>query len=126
MQRYTLVLYMFEKQNCCGNRKYLAKNLKTKCKTLRKSFFIWKLLQEQSDTEWKFARAKLWMSYFEGGTTVPPPFNIIPIPRILCRWLCRLRRKNSKNNSKVSKLFSCFGHQFSQRKIRNLLLIQSF
>lgn len=28
-------------------------------------------VQEQADTEWKFARTKLWMSYFEDGGTVP-------------------------------------------------------
>lgn len=45
--------------------------------------------QEQADTEWKFARTKLWMSYFEDGGTVPIPFNIIPTPKsflYLFRW----------------------------------------
>jgi hypothetical protein len=31
--------------------------------------------------EWKFARTKLWISYFENGGTLPPPFNIIPAPK---------------------------------------------
>ena len=39
--------------------------------------------QEKADTEWKFARSKLWISYFEEGGTVPPPFNIIPTPKSL-------------------------------------------
>merc|ERR550534_464796 len=46
--------------------------------------------QEKADTEWKFARSKLWISYFEEGGTVPPPFNIIPTPKSLyyiCRWV---------------------------------------
>jgi hypothetical protein len=46
-------------------------------------------MQEQADTEWKFARTKLWMSYFEDGGTVPIPFNIIPTPKsflYLFRW----------------------------------------
>lgn len=34
--------------------------------------------QEHADTEWKFARTKLWMSYFEEGDTLPPPFNMFP------------------------------------------------
>ena len=38
-------------------------------------------LQERADIEWKFARSKLWISYFEEGGTVPPPFNIIPTPK---------------------------------------------
>ena len=46
--------------------------------------------QEKADTEWKFARSKLWISYFEDGGTVPPPFNIIPTPKTvyyLFRWV---------------------------------------
>ena len=31
-----------------------------------------------------FSRAKLWMSYFEEGGTLPPPFNIIPSPKSIC------------------------------------------
>ena len=41
--------------------------------------------QERSDLEWKFARSKLWMSYFEDGSTLPPPFNIIPTPKSAMR-----------------------------------------
>ena len=36
---------------------------------------------EKADVEWKFARSKLWISYFEEGGTCPPPFNIIPTPK---------------------------------------------
>uniref|UniRef100_A0A8C2FGR2 Transient receptor potential cation channel, subfamily C, member 4b n=1 Tax=Cyprinus carpio TaxID=7962 RepID=A0A8C2FGR2_CYPCA len=35
-------------------------------------------IADHADIEWKFARTKLWMSYFEEGGTLPPPFNIIP------------------------------------------------
>ncbi|KAF4523848.1 hypothetical protein B566_EDAN012549 [Ephemera danica] len=48
--------------------------------------------EERADTEWKFARSKLWISYFEEGGTVPPPFNIIPTPKsiwYLVRWVHR-------------------------------------
>ncbi|RLU15644.1 hypothetical protein DMN91_011398 [Ooceraea biroi] len=38
----------------------------------------YQIISERSDTEWKFARSHLWMSYFEDGDTVPPPFNVIP------------------------------------------------
>jgi len=44
------------------------------------------LFQDNSDTEWKFARSKLWMSYFGDGSTVPPPFNIIPTPKTAWRF----------------------------------------
>ncbi|VDL63234.1 unnamed protein product [Hymenolepis diminuta] len=33
---------------------------------------------EQADTEWKFARSKLWISYFVEGSTLAVPFNLIP------------------------------------------------
>ncbi|KAM7399040.1 hypothetical protein PAMP_018334 [Pampus punctatissimus] len=37
--------------------------------------------KDHADIEWKFARTKLWMSYFEEGGTLPSPFNIIPSPK---------------------------------------------
>lgn len=46
--------------------------------------------QDHADIEWKFARTKLWMSYFEEGATLPPPFNIIPSPKsfwYLVSWI---------------------------------------
>lgn len=48
------------------------------------------LPQDHADIEWKFARTKLWMSYFDEGATLPPPFNIIPSPKsfwYLCKWI---------------------------------------
>ncbi|CAD7012256.1 unnamed protein product [Ceratitis capitata] len=50
------------------------------------------MIDEHSDTEWKFARTKLWMSYFEDSATLPPPFNIMPS----AKWLIRIFRKSSK------------------------------
>jgi len=35
-------------------------------------------ISKRSDIEWKFARTRLWMSYFDSGSTVPAPFNIVP------------------------------------------------
>ncbi|CAF2347246.1 unnamed protein product [Rotaria sp. Silwood2] len=49
-------------------------------------------IANSTDTEWKFARAKLWTSYFEDGGTLPPPFNIIPSPKstfYVCRYIYR-------------------------------------
>lgn len=46
--------------------------------------------QDHADIEWKFARTKLWMSYFDEGGTLPPPFNIVPSPKsfwYLLMWL---------------------------------------
>lgn len=39
------------------------------------------LRQDDADVEWKFARAKLWFSYFEEGRTLPVPFNLVPSPK---------------------------------------------
>ncbi|XP_026856656.2 short transient receptor potential channel 4a [Electrophorus electricus] len=47
-------------------------------------------IADHADIEWKFARTKLWMSYFEEGGTLPPPFNLIPSPKsawYLIRWI---------------------------------------
>lgn len=38
------------------------------------------LVKGDADVEWKFARAKLWFSYFEQGGALPVPFNLIPRP----------------------------------------------
>ncbi|KAI5624533.1 transient receptor potential cation channel, subfamily C, member 7a, partial [Silurus asotus] len=38
-------------------------------------------IEEDADVEWKFARAKLWLSYFDEGRTLPPPFNLVPSPK---------------------------------------------
>ncbi|XP_031782133.1 transient receptor potential-gamma protein isoform X4 [Nasonia vitripennis] len=52
----------------------------------------YQLISERADIEWKFARSKLWISYFEEGGTVPPPFNIIPTPKsiwYITQWIYR-------------------------------------
>ncbi|XP_071559770.1 transient receptor potential-gamma protein isoform X1 [Temnothorax nylanderi] len=52
----------------------------------------YQLISERADVEWKFARSKLWISYFEEGGTVPPPFNIIPTPKsawYIAQWVYR-------------------------------------
>ncbi|XP_015834999.1 transient-receptor-potential-like protein isoform X2 [Tribolium castaneum] len=51
------------------------------------------MIDEHSDTEWKFARTKLWMSYFEESATLPSPFNIFPKPKHLFKLL-GLRKKD--------------------------------
>ncbi|XP_064422738.1 short transient receptor potential channel 5a [Latimeria chalumnae] len=50
----------------------------------------YQLIADHADIEWKFARTKLWMSYFDEGGTLPAPFNIIPSPKsvwYLCVWI---------------------------------------
>ncbi|XP_023260451.1 short transient receptor potential channel 2-like [Seriola lalandi dorsalis] len=38
-------------------------------------------IEDDADVEWKFARSKLYLSYFREGLTIPVPFNIIPSPK---------------------------------------------
>jgi transient-receptor-potential-like protein len=52
------------------------------------------MIVEHADTEWKFARTKLWMSYFEESATLPPPFNIFPTVKLLFRLFGQKTRKN--------------------------------
>ncbi|CAL8109852.1 unnamed protein product [Orchesella dallaii] len=47
----------------------------------------YQIISERSDTEWKFARSKLWISYFDEGGTVPAPFNVIPTFKSLKRLI---------------------------------------
>lgn len=43
----------------------------------------YQIISERSDSEWKFARSKLWISYFDDGTTLPAPFNLFPTVKLL-------------------------------------------
>ncbi|XP_028823512.1 transient receptor potential cation channel subfamily C member 2b [Denticeps clupeoides] len=40
-------------------------------------------IEDDADVEWKFARSKLYLSYFREGLTMPVPFNIIPSPKAM-------------------------------------------
>lgn len=64
--------------------------------------FICKVISEKSDTEWKFARTKLWISYFETGSTVPPPFNIFPTHKAICRIIgCTSKPKEDTHKERA-------------------------
>jgi len=86
--------------------------------------------QERADVEWKFARSKLWISYFEEGGTVPPPFNIIPTPKSvwyigqwIYRKLCghsRAAKKEHMRTIRVKRQFSDFpGNSGTAANLRN-------
>uniref|UniRef100_A0A673KM45 Short transient receptor potential channel 7-like n=1 Tax=Sinocyclocheilus rhinocerous TaxID=307959 RepID=A0A673KM45_9TELE len=67
-------------------------------------------IEEDADVEWKFARAKLWLSYFDEGSTLPPPFNLIPSPKsfyymaqrtkayLVCLCKARVRSNSSQQD----------------------------
>ncbi|XP_029028063.1 short transient receptor potential channel 4b isoform X2 [Betta splendens] len=61
-------------------------------------------IADHADIEWKFARTKLWMSYFEEGGTLPSPFNILPSPKsvfYLFKWIkTHLFKRPSRNRCK--------------------------
>ncbi|XP_050299406.1 transient-receptor-potential-like protein isoform X2 [Anthonomus grandis grandis] len=66
------------------------------------------MIEQHSDTEWKFARTKLWMSYFEESGTLPPPFNIFPKPKHLFKLLGlrkkdKLKRMSTKRRNREEK-----------------------
>ncbi|BFZ14644.1 hypothetical protein BsWGS_17682 [Bradybaena similaris] len=53
-------------------------------------------IENHADMEWKFARSKLWMGYFDEGSTLPPPFNLIISPKsvyYLAMWVKHLADK---------------------------------
>ncbi|KAK0145837.1 Short transient receptor potential channel 6 [Merluccius polli] len=72
-------------------------------------------IEDDSDVEWKFARSKLWFSYFEHGSTLPVPFNLVPSPKCILgtalgilKLLCRPPRPEAKDqlelNQELNKL----------------------
>ncbi|XP_067275371.1 short transient receptor potential channel 6 [Pseudorasbora parva] len=49
-------------------------------------------IEDDADVEWKFARAKLWFSYFEEGGTLPVPFNLVPSPKSVISLAMKLKQ----------------------------------
>ncbi|XP_031797175.1 short transient receptor potential channel 3 isoform X4 [Sarcophilus harrisii] len=47
-------------------------------------------IEDDSDVEWKFARSKLWLSYFDDGKTLPPPFSLVPSPKSFIYLIMRI------------------------------------
>uniref|UniRef100_A0A8C5GYK2 Transient receptor ion channel domain-containing protein n=1 Tax=Gouania willdenowi TaxID=441366 RepID=A0A8C5GYK2_GOUWI len=88
-------------------------------------------IADHADIEWKFARTKLWMSYFEEGATLPTPFNIIPSPKSFLYLMCWIKRQVCKRTiSKRRETLGTLGrraaenlrinHQY-QEVVRNLV-----
>ncbi|XP_072550856.1 short transient receptor potential channel 6 [Salminus brasiliensis] len=49
-------------------------------------------IEDDADVEWKFARAKLWFSYFEEGGTLPVPFNLVPSPKSVVSLASKIKQ----------------------------------
>ncbi|XP_053912475.1 short transient receptor potential channel 6 isoform X2 [Cuculus canorus] len=71
-------------------------------------------IEDDADVEWKFARAKLWFSYFEEGRTLPVPFNLVPSPKSLLYLLLRIKKW-------ISKPFLCQKKSFQEDAEMNKL-----
>ncbi|XP_004632298.1 short transient receptor potential channel 7 isoform X4 [Octodon degus] len=86
-------------------------------------------IEEDADVEWKFARAKLWLSYFDEGRTLPAPFNLVPSPKsfyyLIMRIkmclikLCKSKAKSCENDLEMGMLNSKFRKTRYQAGIRN-------
>ncbi|XP_078087040.1 short transient receptor potential channel 7 isoform X2 [Mustelus asterias] len=79
-------------------------------------------IEEDADVEWKFARAKLWLSYFDEGRTLPAPFNLVPSPKSVYYFilkiktclinLCKSKVQKSEGDLEMGMLNSKPGHHF--------------
>ncbi|XP_006517326.1 short transient receptor potential channel 7 isoform X3 [Mus musculus] len=86
-------------------------------------------IEEDADVEWKFARAKLWLSYFDEGRTLPAPFNLVPSPKsfyyLIMRIkmclieLCQSKAKRCENDLEMGMLNSKFRKTRYQAGMRN-------
>ncbi|XP_045408613.1 short transient receptor potential channel 7 isoform X1 [Lemur catta] len=86
-------------------------------------------IEEDADVEWKFARAKLWLSYFDEGRTLPAPFNLVPSPKsfyyLIMRIkmclikLCKSKAKSCENDLEMGMLNSKFRKTRYQAGVRN-------
>lgn len=93
------------------------------------SYQLISVSSEKADVEWKFARSKLWISYFEEGGTVPPPFNIIPTPKslyYLFKWaftkICGRASRTKKEHLKTKKVRQASERDFKYQAIMKNLV----
>ncbi|XP_008418486.1 short transient receptor potential channel 7b [Poecilia reticulata] len=96
-------------------------------------------IEEDADVEWKFARAKLWLSYFDEGRTLPAPYNLVPSPKSFYYLVLRIKSclihlckaNGRRHNNEVEmgmlhtqakderfKSYARSGEEFIQRKAR--------
>uniref|UniRef100_A0A671WTS4 Transient receptor potential cation channel, subfamily C, member 6a n=1 Tax=Sparus aurata TaxID=8175 RepID=A0A671WTS4_SPAAU len=78
-------------------------------------------IEDDADVEWKFARAKLWFSYFEEGRTLPVPFNLVPSPKTML-GLATAIKSLLLQHSKNSRSFGASTSPTRYRKIMKRLI----
>ncbi|XP_077360486.1 short transient receptor potential channel 2-like isoform X2 [Festucalex cinctus] len=86
-------------------------------------------IEDDADVEWKFARSKLYLSYFREGLTMPVPFNIIPSPKAfyyilrgIFRRICCCVNCNSAKYPPIASLSNKKGSEDSQVPYRQQVI----
>ncbi|XP_065225839.1 transient-receptor-potential-like protein [Planococcus citri] len=91
------------------------------------------IIADQADVEWKFARTKLWINFFDEKSTLPSPYNVLPtkktfryvwslfrrFARLLWRLLQRLRRLRRSDSTQLQKQQQQHHHQSSVSEKRH-------
>ncbi|XP_060530179.1 transient receptor potential protein [Cylas formicarius] len=76
----------------------------------------YQIISERSDTEWKFARSRLWISYFDDDGDLPAPFNVIPRPSSLFQKCgCQKSKLSSASFRNKSKEIAKVRHETVMR-----------
>ncbi|XP_062332517.1 short transient receptor potential channel 3 [Osmerus eperlanus] len=85
-------------------------------------------IEDDADVEWKFARSKLWLSYFDNGRTLPPPFSLVPSPksflRVIQAVVCPRRSVERKTDLGIHYSKSRANHQMAELHSLNSQLNQ--
>ncbi|KAM3869015.1 short transient receptor potential channel 2-like [Diretmus argenteus] len=87
-------------------------------------------IEDDADVEWKFARSKLYLSYFREGLTMPVPFNIIPSPKatyyfirgIFRQICCCCNCKSEKEYPPIASMSNEKGWEKSQLPFRQQVI----
>ncbi|XP_077863421.1 short transient receptor potential channel 5-like [Saccoglossus kowalevskii] len=83
-------------------------------------------IEEDADIQWKYSRSRLWMSFYEENSTLPPPFSLFPTLHCVKTMfapgskLCGGRERKKKKQTMIEKKdkeYKDVVHQLVQRYI---------
>ncbi|KAL7981954.1 hypothetical protein Chor_001011 [Crotalus horridus] len=78
-------------------------------------------IEDDSDVEWKFARSKLWLSYFDDGKTLPPPFSLVPSElKEIKQDISSLRYELLEDKSQATEELAILIHKLSEKLNPNI------
>ena len=83
-------------------------------------------IQKNSDREWKFSRASIWIHYYDDLNSIPVPFNVIPSVYSLIRLFNWARTGSSSYKSKTPFRSSLLVSQERMRKLYDMLIERVF